>query len=117
MVAVHYYGIDAQSRLLMVYPHNSGASFNMFYIPAWMVGATVVLDDARGFSAQRWLALVEAEGITHCHLVPTMLFRVLEYEGLDGVDLSSLQTIGYGSAPMPRERVERLSQVFGNILV
>ncbi len=116
-VAVHHYEIDADSHLLMVYPHNSVASFNMFYIPAWMVGATVVLDDARGFSAERWLGWVESESITHCHLVPTMLFRVLEYEGLGGVDLSSLLTIGYGSAPMPRERVERLHQVFGNILV
>jgi acyl-CoA synthetase (AMP-forming)/AMP-acid ligase II len=116
-IAVHCYEITADSRLLMVYPHNSVASFNVFYIPAWMVGATVVLDDARGFSAKRWLGLVQAERITHCHLVPTMLFRVLEYERLAEFDLSSLQTIGYGSAPMPRERVERLSQVFGDILI
>ena len=26
-------------------------------------------------------------------------------------------TIGYGSAPMPTERIERLQQVFGNVLI
>ena len=116
-IVVHHYEIEAESRLLLVFPHNSVASFNMFYIPAWMVGATVVLDDARSFSAERWLALIQDEKISHCHLVPTMLFRVLECERLGDFDLSSLRTIGYGSAPMPRERVERLSEVFGEILL
>ena len=116
-IPVLHYEIAEDSRLLMVYPHNSVASMNMFYIPAWMVGATVVLDDARGFSAERWLALVQDERISHCHLVPTMLFRVLEYERLGDFDLSSLKTIGYGSAPMPRQRIEQLSQVFGEILI
>jgi acyl-CoA synthetase (AMP-forming)/AMP-acid ligase II len=55
-VPLLYYDIGADSRLLMVYPHNSVASINMFYIPAWVVGATVVMADARGFVAERWLS-------------------------------------------------------------
>ena len=112
-----YYDITEDSRLLMVYPHNSIASINMYYIPAWMVGATVVLADARGFSAEKWLAQVQAERITHCHLVPTMLIRVLESGAVGSFDISSLQTIGYGSAAMPKHRVEQLGRVFGDILV
>lgn len=116
-VGVILYEIKENSRLLMVYPHNSIASINMYYIPAWMVGATIVLADARGFSAERWLSQVQAEQITHCHLVPTMLIRVLESGAVTSYDVSSLETIGYGSAPMPREQVERLAATFGNILV
>ncbi|MDP6343607.1 MAG: AMP-binding protein, partial [Alphaproteobacteria bacterium] len=116
-IPVLHYEIAEDSRLLMVYPHNSVASMNMFYIPAWMVGATVVLADARGFSAEGWLDWVQRERISHCHLVPTMLFRVQDSPGLADADLSSLRTIGYGSAPMPRERVERLRQTFGPILI
>ena len=26
-------------------------------------------------------------------------------------------TIGYGSAPMPTERIERLQEIFGNVLI
>jgi acyl-CoA synthetase (AMP-forming)/AMP-acid ligase II len=77
----------------------------------------VILTDVRQFNAGRWLDLVVREKVTHCHLVPTMLFRVLEHPRLREVDLSSLQTIGYGSAPMPQERIERLHEVFGNVLM
>jgi acyl-CoA synthetase (AMP-forming)/AMP-acid ligase II len=111
------YGLDASSKLLLVYPHNSIASINMFYVPAWLCGAAVVLTDQRNFNAERWLALVEQEKVTHCHLVPTMLFRILESARLKTTDCSSLRTIGYGSAPMPTERVERLMEAFGNILI
>ena len=111
------YGLDASSKLLLVYPHNSIASINMFYVPAWLAGASVVLTDQRHFNAERWLELVEREKITHCHLVPTMLFRILESMRLKRTDCLSLKTIGYGSAPMPTERVERLMEAFGNILI
>lgn len=116
-VVVWYYQFDQSSRVLLVYPHNSIASINMFYVPAWLVGAAVVLTDQRHFNADRWCDLVQSERVTHCHLVPTMLFRVLESAKLPVTDHSSLRTIGYGSAPMPTERVERLQQVFGNILI
>jgi acyl-CoA synthetase (AMP-forming)/AMP-acid ligase II len=116
-VVIVEYEIGASSKLLLVYPHNSIASINMFYIPAWLVGGTLVTTDQRHFNAERWLDLVERERITHCHLVPTMLFRVLESPKLATTDYSSLQTIGYGSAPMPTERVERLMETFGNILI
>lgn len=116
-VSVLSYEIDSDSRLLVVYPHNSIASINVSYVPAMSVAATVVLCDVRQFSAQRWLDLVQSHQITHCALVPTMLFRILEHPRLREFDLSCLKTLGYGSAPMPRERVERLAEVFGDILV
>jgi fatty-acyl-CoA synthase/long-chain acyl-CoA synthetase len=116
-VVVIGYEFTSDSKVLLVYPHNSIASINMFYVPAWQVGASVVLTDQRHFNADGWLTLVEKERVTHCHLVPTMLFRVLESPRLASTDHSSLRTIGYGSAPMPTERVERLLQVFGNILI
>jgi acyl-CoA synthetase (AMP-forming)/AMP-acid ligase II len=116
-VPVLGYDMRHDSRILLVYPHNSIASLNVVYVPAWMLGATVVLTDVRQFSAERWLDTVVREKVTHCHLVPTMLFRVLEHPKVREVDLSSLQTIGYGSAPMPQERIERLHEVFGSVLM
>src|SRR3982074_2623061 len=78
-VPVLGYDMRHDSRILLVYPHNSIASLNVVYVPAWMLGATVVLTDVRQFSAERWLDTVVREKVTHCHLVPTMLFRVLEH--------------------------------------
>lgn len=116
-VVVIGYEFTHDTRVLLVYPHNSIASINMFYVPAWLLGACVVLTDQRNFNADRWLELVEKERITHSHLVPTMLFRVLESRRLQSTDTSSIVTIGYGSAPMPTERIERLHEVFGNVLI
>jgi acyl-CoA synthetase (AMP-forming)/AMP-acid ligase II len=116
-VVVIGYEFTKDTKVLLVYPHNSIASINMFYVPAWLLGACVVFTDQRNFDADRWLALVEQERITHSHLVPTMLFRVLESKRLSATDISSIVTIGYGSAPMPTERIERLQAVFGNVLI
>jgi fatty-acyl-CoA synthase len=116
-VAVIHCELKPDSRLLMVYPHNSIASVNSYYVPAWMMGATVVLSDARGFSAERWLAEVEREAITHSFLVPTMLIRILDSGAVPSFDVSSLVTIGYGSASIPRQRVEELCAVFGDVLL
>ena len=116
-VVVIGYEFTHETKVLLVYPHNSIASINMFYVPAWVVGACVVFTDQRNFNADRWLELVQTERITHSHLVPTMLFRVLESPLLRATDTSSIVTIGYGSAPMPTERIERLQAVFGNVLI
>ncbi|MBU1359008.1 MAG: long-chain-fatty-acid--CoA ligase [Gammaproteobacteria bacterium] len=116
-VVVIGYEFTRDTKVLLVYPHNSIASINMFYVPAWLLGACVVFTDQRNFNADRWLELVEKERVTHSHLVPTMLFRVLESQRLKSTDISSIVTIGYGSAPMPTERIERLQEVFGNVLI
>lgn len=116
-VVVIGYEFTRDTKVLLVYPHNSIASINMFYVPSWLAGCCVVFTDQRNFNADRWLELVEKERITHSHLVPTMLFRVLESKRLQRTDTSSIVTIGYGSAPMPTERIERLHEVFGNVLI
>ena len=116
-VVVVGYEFTRDTKVLLVYPHNSIASINMFYVPAWLLGACVVFTDQRNFNADRWLELVERERITHSHLVPTMLFRVLESPRLRETDTRSIVTIGYGSAPMPTERIERLQAAFGNVLI
>ena len=99
-VPVLGYDMRHDSRILLVYPHNSIASLNVVYVPAWMLGATVVLTDAR-FSAERWLdrwCARRSPTAIWCRPCCSACSSVRRF----AVDLSSLQTIGYGSAPMPR---------------
>lgn len=70
---------------------------------------TVVMSQ---FDADRWLELVEAHGVTHAFLVPTMLARVLESEKLASTDLSSLEALTYGAAPMPPAVIKRAIELF-----
>ncbi len=54
------------------------------------------------------------QAITHSFLVPTQLFRLLERLPATGA-LGSLVTLGYGSSPIPPDRLRELVARFGPI--
>ena len=64
------------------------------------------------FDADEWLDLVGTHQATHAFLVPTMLARVLEAPTLDSSDLSSLEAVTYGAAPMPPAVIKRAIGIF-----
>jgi acyl-CoA synthetase (AMP-forming)/AMP-acid ligase II len=51
-------------------------------------------------------------GITHAFLVPTMLARLLDDPALADTDLSSLEAVTYGAAPMPPPVIRRAIDLF-----
>ena len=53
------------------------------------------------FDPEGWLALVAAHRVNRAMLVPTMLKRVIDHPRFADYDLSSLDVITYGAAPMP----------------
>jgi acyl-CoA synthetase (AMP-forming)/AMP-acid ligase II len=63
---------------------------------------TVILDH---FDARDWLATVRAENVTNALVVPTMLARIVEYDGDQSVP--SLRALAYGGAPMPARVIEK----------
>ncbi|MDI6857899.1 MAG: long-chain-fatty-acid--CoA ligase [Dehalococcoidia bacterium] len=64
------------------------------------------------FEPGLWLEAVQKEKVTHSFVVPTMLKRIMEHPDFEKYDLSSLQLITYGAAPMPYEVVRRAVDVF-----
>jgi acyl-CoA synthetase (AMP-forming)/AMP-acid ligase II len=64
------------------------------------------------FDPERWIELVQEQRITHGFLVPTMLARLLDTESLQQADLSSLEALTYGAAPMPAVVIRRAIDVF-----
>jgi acyl-CoA synthetase (AMP-forming)/AMP-acid ligase II len=64
------------------------------------------------FEADRWLELVGAHQVTHAFLVPTMLARVLDSPTFTTADLSSLEAVTYGAAPMPPAVIKRAIEAF-----
>ena len=91
-------------------------------VPLYHVaGATVPLSAIWGgrtlvilpqFEPELWLEAVQNERVTHSFVVPTMLKRIMDHPDFDKYDLSSLQLITYGAAPMPYEVVRRAVDVF-----
>jgi len=64
------------------------------------------------FEPAAWVRAVEAERVTHAFLVPTMLAHLLDAPELAGADLSSLENVTYGAAPMPPAVIRRAVEVF-----
>lgn len=64
------------------------------------------------FEAGDWLRAVKDHEVTHAFLVPTMLARLLDDASLPDADLSNLQGITYGAAPMPPSVIRRAIDVF-----
>ena len=88
---------------------------------AHVAGITAILSSIWGgrtlvvlpqFDPELWLEAVQRERATHAFVVPTMLKRIMDYPYFDRHDLSSLQLITYGAAPMPFDVVCRAVEVF-----
>ena len=86
-----------------------------------IAGATAMLSSIWGgrtmlvlpqFSPEGWMTAVGGEGATHSMVVPTMLKRLMDHDDLAGTDLTTLQLITYGAAPMPYEVVRRACDIF-----
>jgi acyl-CoA synthetase (AMP-forming)/AMP-acid ligase II len=73
-------------------------------------GRTLVM--MRQFEVKEWMAVVQDQKATRAMLVPTMLKRIVDDPEFDDYDLSSLQIVTYGAAPMPlpviKKAIERL---------
>ncbi len=89
---------DAEERNLLSVPlyHIAGLQSVLAGIYG---GRTLVM--MRQFEALEWLALVERERPSRTMLVPTMLKQLVEHSRFRDFDLSSLEVITYGAAPMP----------------
>lgn len=69
------------------------------------------------WDAEAVLAAIERHGVTYTFLIPTMLVDVLEHDAIDEYDLSSLETVGVGGSPMPRERIAEVEATLGCTLL
>jgi acyl-CoA synthetase (AMP-forming)/AMP-acid ligase II len=76
---------------------------------AWTGRRMVLLPQ---FDARSWLAAVSRERVTHAFVVPTMLKQILDHPEFAKADLSSLQSLAYGGAPMPFPVIRRAIESF-----
>jgi len=74
-------------------------------------GNTVVFINR--FDPRHYLSLIAKERITTAFVVPAMLLKLLECPDIDRMDLASMRTICYGSAPMPVEPLKQTIKKFG----
>ena len=101
------------TRMLHIAPISHGSS--LLLLPTFATGGcTLTLNEP---DLVRYCQTIEQELITHSLLVPTILYRLLELQEAETLDLSSLQHMFYGAAPMSPAKLKRLQQKFGNIFI
>jgi len=81
--------------------------------PVLMKGGRTVLFPS--FVPRTFLVAIPEYGVTHSILVPTMIQMALDEPDCERFDLSTLQAVSTGGAPLPRALLERARQVFGEV--
>jgi len=89
--------------------HAAGLMMMVYYCR----GATNII--LPGFDEQDVLATIEREKVNSLLLIPTMLYRLLMSPDLPAYNLSSVQRVWYGTAPMAVDRLKEGIRIFGNV--
>ena len=77
-------------------------------------GGTVVV--TRGFNPQETLSAIEKYKVTLMCLTPTALYSLLAHENLNKFNVSSLEMLFFGAAPIASDRLREAIDVFGDIM-
>jgi acyl-CoA synthetase (AMP-forming)/AMP-acid ligase II len=106
------YPFEGRPTYLALAPLTHAAGVLCF--PVLALGGEIVVMPAPDLG--RFLALVEERRVTHTFLPPTLIYMLLAHPDLDATDLSSLQCLWYGAAPMSADRLEEAIHRIGPVL-
>jgi len=82
--------------------------------PVMTLGGEIVIMPAPDLG--EFLALAGRHRVTHAFLPPTLIYLLLDHPALATADLTSLQCLWYGAAPMSAARLEQAITVIGPVL-
>lgn len=82
--------------------------------PVLWRGGTVFLHE--WFEPERTIRSIEKERINFTLMVPTMIYKILEHPATRAADLSSLELLLYGAAPMSPTRLAEALDCLGPVL-
>jgi len=106
------YPLRPRPRYLALAPLTHAAGVLCF--PIMTLGGQIVVMAKPDLA--EFLTLVERHRITHTFLPPTLIYMLLDHHGLAAADLSSLQCLWYGAAPMSASRLEEALEKIGPVM-
>ncbi|MGU3587219.1 class I adenylate-forming enzyme family protein, partial [Rhodococcus sp. C26F] len=104
-------GVREDDTMLIAGPFYHGLGF-VWALQQLMVGGTVVMQ--RNFDARGALALIESEKVTFTPMAPTMYTMMLEVEGKEHFDVSSMRGLVSAAAPLLTPTKEALLAYFSS---
>jgi len=106
------YPFQPRPRYLALAPLTHAAGVLCF--PVLTLGGEIVIMAKPDLA--EFLALAQRHRITHTFLPPTLIYMLLDHHDLPSTDLSSLQCLWYGAAPMSASRLEEALTRIGPVL-
>jgi fatty-acyl-CoA synthase len=106
------YPFSPRPRYLALAPLTHAAGVLCF--PVMTLGGQIVIMAKPDLA--EFLALAQSHRITHTFLPPTLIYMLLDKPGLAAADLSSLQCLWYGAAPMSASRLEEALEKIGPVM-
>jgi fatty-acyl-CoA synthase len=104
----------ADIRYLAATPISHAAGVNMY--PIMMRGGFTRL--VQGFELEAYCRVIAEERINTLFLVPTMIYALIDAAAVRSrYDMSSLEMIVYGAAPMSPDRLREAIGIFGPVFV
>ena len=106
------YPFDGRPVYLALAPLTHAAGVLCF--PIMTLGGEIVIMPAPDLT--EFLSLVGRHQVTHAFLPPTLIYLLLDHPGLAAADLTSLQCLWYGAAPMSPARLEQAIGAIGPVM-
>lgn len=104
-------GIQNDDRLLLTTPLPHAAMLYLY--GGLLMGAEMFVEDK--FNLEVVVNHIEQNRITFLSMVPTIIYRLIDYmEGKD-IDVRSIRTIQYGTAPITAARLKQGLEIFGPV--
>ena len=88
--------------------HVGGMWYHLF--PSFAAGCTTIIQSE--FNPRAVLGALEEHGVTHVHLVPTMIGALMNEPDAARTDLSRLRSLYYAASPIPLAMLRRAMQSF-----
>jgi acyl-CoA synthetase (AMP-forming)/AMP-acid ligase II len=109
------YPFEGRPTYLALAPLTHAAGVLCF--PVMALGGEIVVMPAPDLG--EFLGLIERHRVTHTFLPPTLIYMLLAHPALDSTDLTSLQCLWYGAAPISADRlaeaITRIGPVMGQL--
>jgi acyl-CoA synthetase (AMP-forming)/AMP-acid ligase II len=106
------YPFRPRPRYLALAPLTHAAGVLCF--PVMTLGGEIVIMPKPDLA--EFLALMARHKITHTFLPPTLIYLLLDHPSLAGTDLTSIQCLWYGAAPMSVSRLEEAISKIGPVM-
>jgi acyl-CoA synthetase (AMP-forming)/AMP-acid ligase II len=106
------YPFTPRPRYLALAPLTHAAGVLCF--PVMALGGEIVIMSHPDLT--EFLALAQRHQITHTFLPPTLIYMLLDHHDLPGTDLTAMQCLWYGAAPMSASRLEEALAKIGPVL-